>query len=336
MASSLVCVSWSFFICFLSVVSLVWHIFIARDKVSFQSCKNLFWVVFSLIAMTNRSRMRESCKQSQKLHVCAIVRRAVTCCLTVSFSFFCRLLSMNCSHISFVSPKHSSLNLFTTICVTWNFLKKNVFVHSEGRGGGMGEGLGAHGRYYFLRPFSPSGSLISFVFWYYQLVTWSWCITLCCLRLCCITLYCITLYCITLYCFRLYVITLYSSTLCCVTVLSYTVLYAAILYHTVLLCNMYYNVIHYNHTVLFHIVLYHTVLCHTIIIQPHCVVSHYTVLDCIVQYYTVLCHCIVSHCIMSSCILSECIVTHCILEHCTVHCIVSHCNWCKQEVTQKT
>ena len=130
MASSLVCVSWSFFICFLSVVSLVWHIFIARDKVSFQSCKNFFWVVFSLIAMTNRSRMRESCKQAQKLHVCAIVRRAVTCCLTVSFSFFCRLLSMNCSHISFVSPKHSSLNLFTTICVTWNFLKKNVFVYT--------------------------------------------------------------------------------------------------------------------------------------------------------------------------------------------------------------
>ena len=71
-----------------------------------------------------------SCKQAQKLHVCAIVRRAVTCCLTVSFSFFCRLLSMNCSHISFVSPKHSSLNLFTTICVTWNFLKKNVFVYT--------------------------------------------------------------------------------------------------------------------------------------------------------------------------------------------------------------
>ena len=71
-----------------------------------------------------------SCKQAQKLHVCAIVRRAVTCCLTVSFSFFCRLLSMNRSYISFVSPKHSSLNLFTTICVTWNFLKKNVFVYT--------------------------------------------------------------------------------------------------------------------------------------------------------------------------------------------------------------
>ena len=149
-----------------------------------------------------------SCKQAQKLHVCAIVRRAVTCCLTVSFSFFCRLLSMNCSHISFVSPKHSSLNLFTTICVTWNFLKKNVFVHSEGRGGGMGEGLRAHGRYYFLRPFSPSGSLISFVFWYYQLVTWSWCITI---------------------------------TLCCLRLLHHTVLYHFVLYHTVLFETVCYN-----------------------------------------------------------------------------------------------
>ena len=105
-----------FFICFLSVVSLVWHISIARDKVSFQSCNKFFSVVFPLIPMTNRSRLRElSCKQAQKLHGCARVRRAVTYWSTVSFSFFCRLLNMNRSYISFVSPKHSSLNLFTTV-----------------------------------------------------------------------------------------------------------------------------------------------------------------------------------------------------------------------------
>jgi hypothetical protein len=81
------------------IVSLLRQMSIALDNVSFGSCKSFFWVALSFIQSTKRSWMRESCKQAQKLQVCASFLSVVTYLSIDSSSLFCRLLKMKCLYV---------------------------------------------------------------------------------------------------------------------------------------------------------------------------------------------------------------------------------------------
>jgi hypothetical protein len=96
MPSSLLCLR--LLSCFF-IVSLLRQMSIALDNVSFGSCKSFFWVALSFIQSTKRSWMRESCKQAQKLQVCASFLSVVTYLSIDSSSLFCRLLKMKCLYV---------------------------------------------------------------------------------------------------------------------------------------------------------------------------------------------------------------------------------------------
>ena len=87
-----------------AVVSLLLQMSRALAKVSWRSWRSFFLTEFSRIPRTTRSRSSDSCRQVQKLQVCASVRRAVTYCSIVSPSFSALLLKTNRSYVSFVSP----------------------------------------------------------------------------------------------------------------------------------------------------------------------------------------------------------------------------------------
>ena len=71
---------------------------------NFGCCRRRFCVLSSRIRRTMRSRIGESCKYAQKLHVCARVRSAATYFSMPSPSFCDRLLKIKRSYVSLVSP----------------------------------------------------------------------------------------------------------------------------------------------------------------------------------------------------------------------------------------